>query len=49
MADSRVESLAQVLVNYSVGVRTGDRVVINGSSIAHPLLKEIYSDRPRRL
>ena len=42
MADLRIEKLAEVLVNYSVGVRPGDRVVINGSSIAEPLLKEIY-------
>jgi len=42
MTDSRVEKLARVLVDYSVGVRQGDRVVINGSTIAGPLLKEIY-------
>ena len=43
MADLRVENLARVLVDYSVAVRTGDRVLINGSSIAQPLLKEIYT------
>jgi len=42
MADIRVEKLAKVLVDYSVGVRDGDHVVINGCSIAEPLLKEIY-------
>jgi len=42
MADSRIEKLAQVLVDYSVAVSTSDRVVINGSTIAEPLLKEIY-------
>jgi aminopeptidase len=43
MADPRIEKLAQVLVDYSVGVRPGDRIVINGSAIAEPLLKEIYA------
>ncbi len=43
MADSRVQKLAQVLVDYSVAVRPGDRVVINSSTIAEPLLKEIYA------
>ncbi|MFH0769544.1 MAG: aminopeptidase, partial [Chloroflexota bacterium] len=42
MADLRVEKLAQLLVGYSVAVREGDRVVINGSTLAEPLLKEIY-------
>ncbi len=42
MSDPRVEKLAQVLVDYSVAVRPGDRVVINGDALAEPLLKEIY-------
>lgn len=43
MADLRVEKLAQTLVDYSVAVRKGDRVLINGSILAEPLLKEIYT------
>ena len=43
MADLRIEKLAQTLVEYSVGVSKGDRVVIQGSTVAEPLLKEIYS------
>lgn len=43
MADPRVEKLAQTLVDYSVAVREGDRVVINGCTLAEPLLKEIYA------
>jgi len=43
MADLRVEKLAQTIVEYSVGVRKGDRVVIQGSTAAEPLIKEIYS------
>jgi aminopeptidase len=42
MADLRIEKLAETLVDYSVAVRKYDRVVINGSSLAEPLLKEIY-------
>jgi aminopeptidase len=43
MADSRIEKLADVLVNYSVAVRTGDKVWINGSSLAEPLIKALYA------
>lgn len=42
MADIRIEKLADLLVNYSVGVHKGDRVVIEGSSIAEPLVKAVY-------
>ena len=42
MTDLRIEKLAQTLVDYSVAVREGDRVLINGSALAEPLLKEIY-------
>ncbi len=41
MSDPRVEKLADVLVNYSVAIRPGDRVLIQGSPIAEPLLKAI--------
>lgn len=43
MADPRIEKLAHTLVEYSVAIRRGDRVYINGSAIAEPLLKEIYA------
>lgn len=43
MTDTRLEKLAEVLVDYSVAVKKGDRVVINGNAIAEPLLKEIYA------
>jgi aminopeptidase len=42
MIDPRVEQLADVLVNYSVGVKRGDKVGIQGSAVAEPLLKAIY-------
>ncbi len=43
MADLRVEKLARLLVEYSTAVRPGDRVVVNGSAIAEPLLKAVYA------
>ena len=42
MRDERVEKLADMLVNYSVAVKPGDKVAIEGSTLAEPLLKEIY-------
>ncbi len=42
MADIRVEKLAELLVNYSVGVKPGDKTAIMGESLAEPLLKAIY-------
>ena len=43
MADSRIEKLAQLIVDYSVSVRKGDRVAISSSTLAEPLLKQIYA------
>jgi len=42
MPDPRVEKLAQVLVNYSVRVKPGDKVVLQGGAIAEPLLRAIF-------
>ena len=43
MADPRVEKLADVLVNYSVAVQPGDKVLIQGGTPASPLLKAVYA------
>ena len=43
MADVRVEKLAELLVDYSVAVRQGDKVVINGDSGAAPLVEAVYA------
>jgi aminopeptidase len=43
MADQRVEKLADVLVNYSVEVQPGDKVLIQGESAGEPLYKELYA------
>ncbi|MCX5998035.1 MAG: aminopeptidase [Chloroflexi bacterium] len=42
MTDPRIEKLAELLVNYSVAVRSGDRVCIEGDASAEPLLKAVY-------
>ena len=43
MTDPRILKLADMLVDYSVAVKPGDKVVIYGSSAAEPLLKAIYA------
>lgn len=42
MADPRVEKLADILVNHSVNVQKGERVLISGDPNGAPLIKEIY-------
>jgi aminopeptidase len=42
MADPRIEKLADLLVNYSVAVKPGDKAVIQGSTTGEPLMKAIY-------
>ena len=44
MSDLRIEKLANLLVNYSVNVKKGDKVAIQGESITEPLLKAIYTN-----
>ena len=40
MTDPRIEKLAQLLVNYCIRVKPGDRVALNSSSAAIPLVNE---------
>ena len=42
MIDPRCVKLADVLVNYSVAVRPGDWVVIQGEMLTAPMIEEIY-------
>jgi aminopeptidase len=42
MRDPRLAKLSDVLVNYSVGVRSGQSVRISGSPVAQPLIVELY-------
>ncbi|MCX8125780.1 MAG: aminopeptidase, partial [Dehalococcoidia bacterium] len=41
--DIRVEKLAGLIVSYSTGVRRGDRVLVQGSTLAEPLIKALYT------
>jgi aminopeptidase len=43
MSDPRVEKLAELLVNYSVSVRKGDKVAIQAEATAAPLIKAVYA------
>ena len=42
MRDSRLERLADVLVNYSAGVKKGQLVRLSGPPVAQPLIVELY-------
>jgi aminopeptidase len=43
MADLRVEKLADVLVSYSTKVKPGDKVLVQGDTLAEPLIKAVYA------
>jgi aminopeptidase len=43
VADIRIEKLADLLVNYSVAVKPGDKVAIQGDTVAQPLLVAVYA------
>ena len=42
MRDVRLEKLADVLVNYSVGVKKDQLVRISGPPVSQPLIVELY-------
>ncbi|TCJ15593.1 aminopeptidase [Rubrobacter taiwanensis] len=43
MRDERIRKWAGLLTEYSLGVREGDQVLISGSVLAGPILKEVYA------
>jgi aminopeptidase len=43
MHDIRVKKLAELLVNYSIDVQSGEKVVIRSLTTAEPLLNELYA------
>jgi aminopeptidase len=43
MVDTRIDKLAELLVNYSVAIQPGDKVAIQGENTAEPLHKAIYT------
>jgi aminopeptidase len=44
MVDQRIEKLAKLCVRYSVKVEPKEAVVIQGSVLAFPLMREIYKE-----
>jgi aminopeptidase len=44
MRDQRADNLARILVGYSTRVRPGDVCVIQGSTIAEPLVQSVYEE-----
>ena len=42
MSDSRVQKFAKVLVEHSTRIVPGDRVLIEGTTAAEPLVRELY-------
>ncbi len=43
MTDQRIEKLANLLVNYSVEVQSGEKVVLQGTTASEPMLKALYT------
>ena len=43
MADPRVEKLAQILVDHSAEIKPGDRVAIEATTAAQPLVRALYA------
>ncbi len=44
MVDQRIEKLARLCVRYSVEVKPKEKVIIQGSALAFPLINEIYRE-----
>src|SRR5512136_944261 len=42
MADTRIEKLAQILVDHSTQIKPGDRVAIEATTAAEPLVRALY-------
>ena len=42
MADQRLRNLAKILVDFSADIKEGDRVLIEGSTLAKELAQELY-------
>ncbi|MTI71491.1 MAG: aminopeptidase [Firmicutes bacterium] len=44
MADQRIEKLANLLVNYSLKIKKGEHLLIEGYDISQPLIKAVYKE-----
>jgi aminopeptidase len=42
MIDPRVAKMADVLVNYSLEIKQGDKLLIGSTPLAAPLVREVY-------
>ena len=42
MTDTRVQKFAKVLVEHSARIKPGDRVLIEGTTAAEPLIRELF-------
>ena len=42
MTDLRVQKFAKVLVEHSARIVPGDRVLLEGTTVAEPLLRELF-------
>jgi aminopeptidase len=47
MADSRIENMARLLVQYCVELQPGQTVALQGTALALPLLREVYREALR--
>jgi aminopeptidase len=47
MTDVRLQRMAKILVNYSIGVKKGERLAIRAPSTAAPLIREVYREALR--
>lgn len=47
MADERIKKLAKLLVNYSLEIKKGEYILIEGYDITQPLIKEVYREALR--
>ena len=43
MTDARVEKLARILVDHSAEIQPGDRVAIEATTAAQPLVRALYA------
>ena len=43
MTDKRIKNLAQILVDHSAKIVPGDRVLIEATTAAEPLVRELYA------
>jgi aminopeptidase len=48
MKDTRIEKLAQILIDYSLKIKPNDILMINASPLATPLIKETYKQALKR-